>query len=130
MVQTIIKKSKYDMGLFAGEDIKHQRLVRDRAIVASFAGKRMTAKQWNKYYTKKGLPSDAGLHFFNYVIYDPTFTKDHTPRWYRLNHSFKPNVKFHKAGTKVLWKTLRNIKKGEELRFNYGDADPSWDTND
>ena len=130
MVKTFIRKSKYDFGLFAGEDIKHQRLIKDRAIVASFEGKRMTAKQWEKYWPQKGIPSDAGLHFYNYVIYDPTFTKKNTPRWYRLNHSFKPNVKFHKVGNRVVWKTLRNIKKGEELRFHYGNPDPSWDKND
>ena len=130
MVRTAVKQAKYGLGLFASHAIKHYRRIRDRQVVASFDGKRMSAKKWESFHVKKGIPHDAGLHFFNYVIYDPSFTHDHTPRWYRLNHSFHPNVKMYKHGTQVQWKTLRPIKKGEELRFDYGHADPSWDPND
>ncbi len=39
-------------------------------------------------------------------------------RW--INHSCKPNCEAEEAGGRVFIKTLRNIKAGEELFFDYG----------
>ena len=126
MVRTIVKRSRHGMGLYANSAIAHHRLIRDRTIVVKFKGKRMTMKKWETYYIEKGIPHDSSFIFFNYVLYDPKFTKKHIPKWYRINHSYNPNVRIQKKGTDVEWITLRDIKKGEELRFHYGRPDPKW----
>ena len=40
-----------------------------------------------------------------------------------LNHSFDPNIKNTKVGNKIYGKTIKDIKKGDELTSNYNDND-------
>ena len=40
-----------------------------------------------------------------------------------LNHSYSPNIKNTKIGDKIYGKTIKNIKKGDELTSNYDDND-------
>ena len=53
------------------------------------------------------------------------------PRWYRLNHSaLRPNVEFEWVGKKrggyIAWRAIKNIRKGAELKFDYGAAPIEW----
>ena len=38
-----------------------------------------------------------------------------------LNHSYEPNIKNTKIGDKIYGKTIKDIKKGDELTSNYDD---------
>jgi|688.fasta_scaffold55588_2 hypothetical protein len=40
-----------------------------------------------------------------------------------LNHSYNPNIKNTRIGNKIYGKTIKNIKKGDELTSNYDDND-------
>jgi hypothetical protein len=40
-----------------------------------------------------------------------------------LNHSFDPNIKNTRIGSKIYGKTIKDIKKGDELTSNYDDND-------
>ena len=40
-----------------------------------------------------------------------------------LNHSFDPNIKNNRIGSKIYGKTIKDIKKGDELTSNYDDND-------
>ena len=48
------------------------------------------------------------------------------PKWYRMNHSYRPNVKLTFSEGQLTWKTLRDVPKGEALTWHYGIADPEW----
>ena len=115
-------------GLFAGQAFSNPPLKRDKPIVIEFQdGARMTARAWETYHAKLGIPHDAGMHFYNYVIYDKAFTNlRNPPAWYRLNHSGKPNLEMIKKGNTIMWRVKRIIKRGDQLTFDYKEPDPSW----
>lgn len=50
------------------------------------------------------------------------------PRWWWLNHSFRPNLKLQLSPSTrtVRWVALRDIAAGEELTFRYGRFDTKW----
>ena len=128
----VVKDSKFDEGLFADQDIKHQRLQRDRAVVIDFVAASTSPKGWTERLDQLNLQTydDSGFRWYDKIYYDPTFTSEESkPMWYRLNHSFYPNVELIKTQSMVGWRTLRDIHKGDELTFHYGDPDPRWDVN-
>lgn len=127
-VRVKVKKAKYGKGLFANQDIKFTKLVRDRPVIISFEAKTKGQKRWDEHVEKFGIPFDSGLKKYDKYLYDPTFTDPkNPPNWYRLNHSFFPNAIMKVRGTTVVWLPLKDIKKGEEITFHYGDPDESWD---
>ena len=129
--KTIVKKAKYGKGLYANEDIKYTRLVKDRPMIISFEFKKTNLKKWEHLVETLKIPDDAGMYENNSIKYDPTFTNPKKPpKWYRLNHSFSPNAEIKSKGKLVYWTPLRDIKKGEEIKFDYGQADPSWSKTD
>ena len=128
VVKIVVKNSGIaGKGLFANQDVTHNRLKKDRTVVVQFDGAKMSQKKWDKYWKEKKLPSDSAIGFYDYVLYDPKFVSMRSPpKWYRLNHSFSPNLEVSKKGEIVRWTTLKDIKKGDELTFHYGDPDPDW----
>ena len=125
--KTVVKKAKYGSGLFANQDIKHERLVKDRKVVAGYEYKGMSNKKWDAYWQKHDIPEDAAIGFLDKKLYDPTFTSmKNVPKWYRQNHSYNNSVELRKKGKNIVFTTVKDIKKGDEIRFYYKYPDPSW----
>ena len=71
---------------------------------------------------------DAGLRDRDRVLWDPAFTGlDRIPVWYRLNHSYFPNLELRFRAGVVEWIALDAIGMGDELTFGYGQPDPAWE---
>jgi len=70
---------------------------------------------------------DIGGELLNYVFYGNTENKRLVAMGYGMlfNHSSQPNVAYYRedapTGTELVIYALRNITKGEELYYNYGD---------
>jgi SET domain-containing protein len=71
---------------------------------------------------------DIGGELVNYVFYGNTETARLVVMGYGMlfNHSSTPNVAYYREetglGPEMILYALRNIRKGEELFYNYGDA--------
>ena len=107
-----IKKSKIDnRGLYAKRDIK------DRTRIIEYKGKIVTKKHVEKN-TK--FDNEKAIYLFNinkkYDL-DGDF-KYNTARL--INHSCDPNCEVFGTGLKVWVYAIRDIKKGEELSYDYG----------
>ena len=75
------------------------------------------------------LPDDAAINSGegNVVYYDNSFTDLlHIPLWYRINHSIHDTNAEVTSGNQVKWVALRDIKKGEQIFFNYGWVPDEW----
>ena len=113
-----------ELGLFAAKDIE------DEAVVCSFSPISRTSLQHLRFVESTGLLkfADAGLIDRDRVLWDPAFKDAHiVPSWYRLNHSYFPNLKMKLRKGLVEWVALGCIKTGAELTFAYGEPDPAWD---
>ena len=113
-----------ELGLFAGKDIE------DEAVVCSFDPISRTYLQHVRFVESTGLQefADAGLIDMGRVLWDPAFKDaDMVPSWYRLNHSYFPNLKMRLKKGLVEWVAIGDIKAGAELTFGYGEPDPAWD---
>ena len=107
-----IKKSKIDKkGLYASRDIKKG------TKIIQYKGKIITTDQ-----TENDPKFDNGkaIYLFNlnkkYDL-DGDF-KFNTARL--INHSCEPNCEVYGAGLKVWVYAIKNIRKGEELSYDYG----------
>ncbi len=107
-----IKKSKIDnRGLYAKRDIK------DRTRIIEYKGKIVTKKHVEK---NAKFDNEKAIYLFNinkkYDL-DGDF-KYNTARL--INHSCDPNCEVFGTGLKVWVYAIRDIKKGEELSYDYG----------
>ena len=107
-----VKKSEIDnYGLYAVKDIK------DRTRIIEYKGKILTKKQVEE---NSKFDNDKAIYLFNinkkYDL-DGDF-KYNTARL--INHSCDPNCEVYGAGLKVGVYAIRDIKKGEELTYDYG----------
>ncbi len=107
-----IKKSNIDnQGLYAGKDI------RDRTKIIEYKGKILTKKQVEE---NSKFDNEKAIYLFNinkkYDL-DGDF-KYNTARL--INHSCNPNCEVYGTGLKVWVYAIRDIKKGEELTYDYG----------
>jgi len=107
-----IKKSNIDnRGLYASQDIK------DGAKIIEYKGKIITKK---KVEEDPKFDNDKAIYLFNlnkrYDL-DGDF-KYNTARL--INHSCNPNCEVAGVGLKVWVYAIRDIKKGEELSYDYG----------
>ena len=107
-----IKKSNIDNnGLYAGQDIK------DRTKIIEYKGKILTKKQVEE---NSKFDNEKAIYLFNinkkYDL-DGDF-KYNTARL--INHSCNPNCEVFGTGLKVWVYAIRNIKKDEELTYDYG----------
>ena len=107
-----IKRSKIDnRGLYANRDIKKGTRIME------YKGKIITVKQ-----TESNPKFDNGkaIYLFNLnkrFDLDGDF-KFNTARL--INHSCEPNCEVNGEGLKVWVYAIKNIKKGEELTYDYG----------
>ena len=107
-----IKKSNIDnKGLYAGQNIK------DGTKIIEYKGKILTKKQVEE---NSKFDNDKAIYLFNinkkYDL-DGDF-KFNTARL--INHSCNPNCEVTGTGLKVWVYAIKNIKKGEELTYDYG----------
>ena len=107
-----IKKSNIDKrGLYASKDIK------DGTKIIEYKGKIVTKK---KVEEDSKFDNDKAIYLFNlnkrYDL-DGDF-KYNTARL--INHSCNPNCEVAGVGLKVWVYAIRDIKKGEELSYDYG----------
>ena len=120
-------------GLFATEAIAAGTVVAEMVDQA-----RMRKAAFEIYRMALGMPHDACIHAERspLVFYDQSWQeKNHVPLWYRQNHAREDlaNVKMMienpGAGPhqqRLVWKAVRVIARGEELRFTYADVPSSW----
>ena len=82
------------------------------------------------WLSEKGLEEfeDSGFRDRDRVLHDPLFTSvDDVSCWYRLNHSYYPNLRLVSWQHGVVeWMADVDIARGDELTFTYGRPDPSW----
>ena len=107
-----IKKSNIDnRGLYASHDIK------DGTKIIEYKGKIVTKK---KVEEDSKFDNDKAIYLFNlnkkYDL-DGDF-RYNTARL--INHSCNPNCEVSGVGLKVWVYAIRDIKKGEELSYDYG----------
>ena len=107
-----IKKSNIDnKGLYAAKNIKSGK------IIISYKGKIITKKETD---TNPKYDNNKAIYLFNlnnrYDL-DGDF-KYNTARL--INHSCKPNCEVEGKGLKLWIVAIRDIKKGEELSYDYG----------
>ena len=107
-----IKKSNLDnKGLYARKNIK------DRTKIIEYKGRLITKKQVE---LNPKFDNDKAIYLFNInKIYDLDGDfKYNTARL--INHSCDPNCEVSGTGLKVWVYAIKNIKKGEELTYDYG----------
>jgi uncharacterized protein len=107
-----IKKSTIDnKGLYAAKNIKAGRKV------INYKGRIITVKETEK---NKKFDNDKAIYLFNLnKKYD--LDGDFEYNTARLiNHSCNPNCEVEGKGLKLWIFALRDIKKGEELSYDYG----------
>ncbi len=107
-----IKKSNIDnRGLYANRDIK------DGTKIIEYKGKIVTKK---KVEENTKFDNDKAIYLFNlnkkYDL-DGDF-KFNTARL--INHSCNPNCEVSGTGLKIWVYAIKDIKKGEELSYDYG----------
>ena len=107
-----IKKSNIDnRGLYANQDIK------DGTKIIEYKGKIVTKK---KVEEDSKFDNEKAIYLFNlnkkYDL-DGDF-RYNTARL--INHSCNPNCEVSGVGLKIWVYAIRNIKKGEELSYDYG----------
>ena len=107
-----IKKSNIDNRcLYAAKDIK------DRTKIIEYKGRIITKKQVEE---NSKFDNEKAIYLFNinkkYDL-DGDF-KYNTARL--INHSCDPNCEVYGTGLKVWVYAIRDIKKGEELTYDYG----------
>ena len=107
-----IKKSNIDnKGLYAAKNIKSGKLV------INYKGKLITKKETD---TNPKFDNDKAIYLFNlnnrYDL-DGDF-KYNDARL--INHSCNPNCEVEGKGLKLWITAIRDIKKGEELSYDYG----------
>ena len=107
-----IKKSNIDnRGLYASQDIK------DGAKIIEYKGKILTKKQVEE---NSKFDNEKAIYLFNInKKYD--LDGDFKYNIARLiNHSCDPNCEVFGTGLKVWVYAIKDIKKGEELSYDYG----------
>ena len=107
-----VKKSNIDnKGLYASKDIK------DRTKIIEYKGKILTKKQVEE---NSKFDNEKAIYLFNInKKYD--LDGDFKYNIARLiNHSCNPNCEVFGTGLKVWVYAIRDIKKGEELTYDYG----------
>ena len=107
-----IKKSKIDKnGLYASRDIKKG------TRIIEYKGKIITSKQSE---TNPKFDNGKAIYLFN-INKKFDLDGDYNFNTARLiNHSCDPNCEVTGAGLKIWVYAMRNIKKGEELSYDYG----------
>jgi uncharacterized protein len=120
MKYIIVKKSKiHNNGVFAKKDIKKGTKVIEYVgeIVTSEVGNKRAEQQ---YKLSKRNRENGAVYVFelnNKYDIDGCF-KYNTARF--INHSCEPNCKYKQEKLRIWIVAIRNIKKGEEISYDYG----------
>ena len=107
-----IKKSKIDKkGLYANQDIKKG------TRIIEYKGKIISIKESE---SNPKFDNEKAIYLFN-VNKKYDLDGDYKFNTARLiNHSCEPNCEVFGSGLKIWVYAMRNIKKGEELSYDYG----------
>jgi SET domain-containing protein len=103
-----VGRSNTGLGLFA------TRPIRKRTRIAEYKGRKLNTKAANK------LEARGNLYLYEL---NSRWTIDGTPRSNvarYFNHSCNPNAEIYDVKHRVFIRTLRNIKPGEEITYDYG----------
>ena len=103
-----VGRSMTGLGLFA------TRPIRKRTRIAEYRGRKLATKEANKIEARGNL--------YLYEI-NSRWTIDGTPRSNvarYFNHSCNPNAEIYDVKHRVFIRTLRPIKPGEEITYDYG----------
>jgi SET domain-containing protein len=100
-----VKRSSAGLGLFAGEDIPKGK------CVIEYVGKQISKEE---EYTSKSL-----------YLFEVSKSKtiDGKPKWNKagyINHSCKPNCEPEIRNGRIFIFSIKNIKAGEEVGYDYG----------
>jgi len=123
-----VKKSKiHGEGIFAAKNIPKG------AKIIEYVGKKLTKKESDERYEKhqelaKSNPKLVGsVYIFelNKKFDIDGFVPYNTARL--INHGCKPNCESDIANDKIWITALRDIKKGEEISYDYGYDLESWE---
>ena len=107
-----IKKSKIDnRGVYAAQNIKAGK------IVIHHKGKIITKKETDK---NPKYDNDKAIYLFNLNSRYDLDGNFEQMRVSSKNHKCKPNCEVEGKGLKLWIFALRDIKKGEELSYDYG----------
>ena len=116
----VVKGSKIHMkGVFAKKDI------RKGTKVIEYVGRKVTKKQSDDIYDEQfekseGHSKDGGVYLFEL---NKRYDIEGNVPWNTarlINHSCDPNCETDIIGGKIYIIALRDIKKGEELSYDYG----------
>lgn len=120
-------------GLFASEAIPKGTIV-----IEMETPDRVRSRDLDKFYREHAwLPHDSVIHAPRspLAFYDASWTRtSDIPRWYRLNHSNRPNTapqilnpSAPPRRQRMGWKTTSAVPKGRELTFRYEDTPDDWE---
>ena len=116
----IVRNSKiHNKGVFATKDIKKG------TKVIEYVGEKITKKESELRAEKqlkksKNHTTDGGVYIFELnKKYDIDGKVPWNPAQY-INHSCDPNCETESNNKKIWIVAMKNIKKGEELTYNYG----------
>ena len=102
-----VKKSKFGLGLFAGEPIKKGE------VIIEYIGNILTDKETDKI---------ADSRYIFSVKKD--FNIDGSPRWNiarYCNHSCDGNAESEVKKNRVFMRAIKNINEGDEIVYDYGE---------
>ncbi len=116
----VIKKSKvHGSGVFASKAIKKN------TKIIEYIGKKISRKEGDKRSAKrikKYLNSEIDGSVYIFEL-NKNFDIDGSPKYNKaryINHSCNPNCEVEIDKGKIWIKSIRNIKKNEELNYDYG----------
>lgn len=110
----IVRHSKiHGNGVFA------RRKIAANSLVIEYAGERITAR---KAASRKSADPDNPFHTFFFSLENGRLidgaSDGNDARW--INHCCEPNCEAREEEGRIFIYTLRDIKRGEELNYDYG----------
>jgi uncharacterized protein len=103
-----IGRSRTGLGLFATEPIKK------RTFIAEYKGRRLSNEEAEKLEAR----GNRYLYEINSRWTIDGTTRRNIARY--ANHSCRPNAESHYLNGKVILRSIRKIKPGEEITYHYG----------
>ena len=122
-------------GVMLPDDIAVHGIVRHKKNKLEMVAYDQAMKNARLKYPRK-RPDKVVKKGVTYTVYDQTLKSSGVPMWYRLNHSFKPNLTMlwrrkKDDSIEIVWVANYTMSAGtrsrgpQELTFNYGEV-PSW----